>query len=398
MIRTEPPIPRVLVLLDSDIMTPAALSTLQQNLQIWATQLKLIVDILVDALPHAIQQWAIGGGARAAVVAQGADGRFARGAEQLAQCGVSQVIAVEVSSFKDAMQNTTRRWQTINGRGEKAYLWAMRTLRERARWPSTCISYGAHAEQLADLRLPLSGEHQAFPVVVIFHGGFWREPLKRDMLESVAIALTERGFATLNVEFRRVGGSGGGFPQSLEDAASALDALADVAGNLPLDLTRIALLGHSAGGHLALVTASARARAVFCQQGRVTPHAVVALAPVSDLTNAAQEELGSGAVSAFLGNASLDWPQVQLASPISLLPLGVPQLILHGKLDETVPLSQSVAYADAARQFSDEIQIQIWDDVGHMALTDPDTAAGQRAIDVIVNWLRSLPSVNLMKA
>ena len=123
-----------------------------------------------------------------------------------------------------------------------------RTMRmRRARGDVRTVRYGVGPEQVADLRVPEgAGPH---PVAVVLHGGFWLERYRRDLMDGPAADLTARGWATWNVEYRRLGASGGGWPATFEDVAAAVDHLPDV--DAPLDLGRVSAVGHSAGGHLA---------------------------------------------------------------------------------------------------------------------------------------------------
>ncbi|MDQ1648075.1 MAG: hypothetical protein QOG60_132 [Frankiaceae bacterium] len=120
--------------------------------------------------------------------------------------------------------------------------------------PST-HSDGDLPDQVGDLLLPpdVSGP---LPVVVLVHGGFWREPYRRDTLAPFAAAITAKGYATWSVEYRRVGASAGGYPQTTDDVLAAFDVLPNLSASLDLD--RVTVVGHSAGGHLALWLAAHR--------------------------------------------------------------------------------------------------------------------------------------------
>ncbi|MDP2711345.1 MAG: alpha/beta hydrolase, partial [Solirubrobacteraceae bacterium] len=109
--------------------------------------------------------------------------------------------------------------------------------------------YGAHPRQVADLHLPAGpGPH---PVVVVLHGGYWRPPYTRLIMRPLCLDLARRGWAAWNVEYRRLGRDGGGWPQTFDDVAAAIDHLDELRAG-PVDLDRVTLLGHSAGGQLAL--------------------------------------------------------------------------------------------------------------------------------------------------
>ncbi len=199
--------------------------------------------------------------------------------------------------------------------------------------PSPVVRYGDHPDQVANLHLP-AAEGGPRPCVVLVHGGFWRERWDRTVMTALACDVAERGFAAWNLEYRRVGQDGGGWPGTLLDVAAGVDALAGVP---EVDATRVVVVGHSAGGHLALWLAGRRrlSEGAPGAQPLVLPRAVVAQAGVCDLVAGAHDGLGGGAVMALLGGSPDDVPdRYAVASPAALLPLGVPQLLVHGLHDD----------------------------------------------------------------
>jgi acetyl esterase/lipase len=214
--------------------------------------------------------------------------------------------------------------------------------------------YGSHEDQHAVLRLPDgAGPH---PVAVVLHGGFWRATFTRANTEAVAVALAEEGWASWNVEYRRVG-AGGGYPATLADVAAACRALAEVGAEL--DLRATVAVGHSAGGQLALWAAA--------------EHLVggaVSLAGVSDLASAAA--LGAGAAVELMGGTVDEVPAAYAdADPSQRLPLGVPVLLVHGTADDRVPVAQSRRFAARARAAGDECRLLELPGAGHFAVIDP---------------------------
>jgi acetyl esterase/lipase len=179
---------------------------------------------------------------------------------------------------------------------------------------------------------------------MLIHGGFWRVGWDRTLMTPLAADLAGRGIAAWNVEYRRVGQEGGGWPGTLQDVAAAIDLLATFED---VDSRRVVTCGHSAGGHLALWLA-ARGRLTAEMPGAapsVLPVAAVAQAGVCDLERAWHDDLGGGAVAALLGPVA-EWPErYASASPAALAPLGVPQLLVHGSADDVVPASQSREHA-----------------------------------------------------
>jgi acetyl esterase/lipase len=199
--------------------------------------------------------------------------------------------------------------------------------------------YGDHPSQVGELLLPAGpGPH---PVCVLVHGGCWRARYDRHLMDGLAADLASRDWAAWNIEYRRVGfRAGGGWPETGEDVAAAIDHLADL--DAPLDLARVAGVGHSAGGHLVLWAAGR-------QTARVPLTAVVGQAAVSDLEWAAAQGVCGGMVERLLGGRPGRVPGAyRAASPTARLPLRVPTLLVHGDRDDTVPVDMSREFAAAS--------------------------------------------------
>lgn len=239
-------------------------------------------------------------------------------------------------------------------------------------------SYGAARSQCAVLETPPGSG--PFPVAVLVHGGFWRAGFNRTLMNPLAHDLLGRGWAVWNLEYRRLGvgwGAGGGWPQTFEDVAAGIDALAGAAA--PLDLGRVVAIGHSAGGQLAL-WAAARAGLPVGAPGAqpvVALAGVVSQAGVCDLRRAVDERVGRGVVRRLLGGSPRRVPErYELASPIARLPLGVAQLLVHGERDRIVPPTLSVDYAAAARVAGDrDVTVSIRPGEGHFEHLDPASGA-----------------------
>lgn len=224
-------------------------------------------------------------------------------------------------------------------------------------------------------------------MAVVLHGGFWKRRYGGRLNEPLCRDLAARGWAAWNVEYRRVGfRAGGGWPATFADVAAAIDHLAVLERELPLDLGRVVTIGHSAGGHLALWAAARPGLPAGAPGARpVVPvtHAV-AQAGVSDLEEAARLELGGGAVRRLLGGLPAERPEpYALGSPLARLPLGVPQLLVHGEEDDTVPVALSRRYAEAAGAAGDEVDLVTLPGAGHFEHLDP----GSEAWKIVTDWL-----------
>lgn len=246
----------------------------------------------------------------------------------------------------------------------------------------TTYRYGSHRSQRADLYLPRApGPH---PLMVVIHGGSWHKRYGKVVMRGLAGDLIRRGWAVWNIEYRRLG-EGGGWPATFEDVASAIDYLSEL--DVPVDLERASVLGHSAGGHLALWAAGrAKLHAGVPGAGpRVHFERVISQAGVADLGGAYRRWRG-GAVEALMGGSPEDLPErYQAGDPIRLIPLEIPALLVHGVGDETVSVALSRDYARDARAAGASVAlIEIEGDAGrHRAHLDP---RGQ-AWAAVTRWL-----------
>lgn len=260
--------------------------------------------------------------------------------------------------------------RAVHGRGRRSFQWALRHVVAGHRRPPTEVAYGPHPAQVGDLRLPDGGGRH--PVAVLVHGGFWLDPWERDLMDGLAVDLTDRGWATWNVEYRRHGPTGGGYPTSFEDVADATAHLDVLARDHPIDLTRTTLVGHSAGATMA-VWATARRR----DDGGPLPERLVLLAGVLDLAAAVRDDLGLGAVRTLLA----DPEDHTRASPVERVPTGAATLLVHGTDDQHVPPGHSDRYATRARSAGDEVEHVAVDGADHFGMLDPSSPAWAAVVD-----------------
>jgi acetyl esterase/lipase len=206
--------------------------------------------------------------------------------------------------------------------------------------------------------------------VVLLHGGYWLPQYGLELMEPLALRLTELGYATWNVEYRRAG-AGGGFPTTLTDVAAAVDRLdgKGLPGGIADD---VVLLGHSAGGQLA-VWAASRTGATPGGEPKLEPRGAISLAGVLDLVLAGSGP-ASGQVSAFMGSAPTESPGTYaLADPAQLVPANCPVWAVHAADDETVPPEQSTSYVASARAAHAVVE-RVVVPGDHFALISPDAS------------------------
>lgn len=243
--------------------------------------------------------------------------------------------------------------------------------------------YGELPRQVGEWWVPPGAADGPLPTVVLVHGGYWRARYDLTLENAIAADLADRGFLCWNIDYRP---SSDPWPATLSDVAAAYDHLVRGRYADRVDPGRIAVVGHSAGGHLALWLAS-RDRLPADAAGRPTgaprPALVVAQAPVAALTAAYDQRLGSGAVEALLGGGPESVPErYAAADPRVLLPTGVPSVLLHAPGDDTVPLSQSEAYVAAAREAGDDSRLETFAG-GHFEHLDPASRAGHLLRDAL---------------
>lgn len=238
------------------------------------------------------------------------------------------------------------------------------------------VRYGRHADHVAEVVAPPDGT--GLPALFVIHGGFWRAAYDRGHAAPQCVALAQAGYAVAALEYRRVG-AGGGWPTTLVDVADGLDALPDLVGEL-IDPARVVLLGHSAGGHLALWAAGRHQLRPDAPGYRATAaplRGVVSLAGVADLGWAVAAGIGDEAGEAFVGVPPEQDPEgrYRCADPARLLPTGIPTICLHGGLDEHVPVDCSAAYVAAALEAGDPAELRVLDWEEHFALVTPGSTA-----------------------
>ncbi|SCF43058.1 alpha/beta fold hydrolase [Micromonospora mirobrigensis] len=238
--------------------------------------------------------------------------------------------------------------------------------------PDATVAYGDHPDQLADLRRP-AGAGPAGRLVVVVHGGFWRPEYDRTHTGPLAAALAALGHPVAQLEYRRTG-----WPYTLTDVLAGVAALpalaaAGLAGRVTADPP--VLVGHSAGGQLALYAAAHAPGSVG---------GVLALAPVADLAEAYRLDLDGGAVAALLGGGPADVPdRYAAADPRSLVPKGTRTVILHGVEDRQVPIAISRRYAAAAAAAGADTALVELPECEHFGLIDPESTAWPHVTDAL---------------
>jgi acetyl esterase/lipase len=223
------------------------------------------------------------------------------------------------------------------------------------------LRYGDEEYQFGDLRLPKGPG--LFPAAMFVHGGFWRSRYDLKHASFFCAALTKARFVTWNIEYRRVGNPGGGWPGSFEDVTSGYQFLRQFAGKYPIDINRIIVLGHSAGGQLALALAA----------HHNSMRAVISLAGVVDLRRAWDLHLSNDAVVEFLGGDPQRVPEHYHEASPAELDIHCKQLVIHGAEDDIVLVQMSRDYAKRKLQKHESVSLLEIPKAGHFEIVDPES-------------------------
>lgn len=240
------------------------------------------------------------------------------------------------------------------------------------------LPYGSDPNQFGELRVPKTGG--PFPVVMNIHGGYWRAKYNLTHAGHFCAALTAKNLATWNVEYRRVGNAGGGWPGTFEDVRSGYRFVAQIAKRYNLDPSKLVLAGHSAGAQLAL-----------CLAGHeTTVKRVLSLAGVVDLQQAWELHLSDNAVVGFLGGEPTSVPEhYREADPMQLKIPQATQWLIHGAADDSVPPFLSRNYTEQKKKRGENVHYLEISTAGHLDLIDPRSAAWPKVEGTVLHLVES---------
>jgi acetyl esterase/lipase len=224
----------------------------------------------------------------------------------------------------------------------------------------------------------------------VIHGGFWQSAYDLSHIGHLCAAFTRKGIITCNLEYRRLGDPGAGWPGTFQDVSLASEHILETISSDPrVDAARTAVLGHSAGGHLALWLISrhriSKASPLHgAQKYRLS--SAVSLAGVCDLRAAWSQRLGNGVVARLIGGTPDQYPdRYHAGSPIELLPTGTRQVLVHGTADDIVPVSQSKDFVERAEELGEHSTLVKLDGVGHFELIDPESDAWSAVVGAVLS-------------
>jgi acetyl esterase/lipase len=244
------------------------------------------------------------------------------------------------------------------------------------------IAYGSDPNQFLDLRLPSPKDKGPYPLVINIHGGYWRSRYNLDHAGHLCAALAGKRVATANLEYRRVGNEGGAWPGTFADLRAAYNFLVQNARQHNLNPQKLVVMGHSAGGQLALCLAA--------HEPAITR--AVSLAGVVDLQRAYQLHLSNNAVVEFLHGTPNEVPDhYREADPMQLSIPRARQWLIHGSADDTVPPDFSCDYVAAKQKragtLKEDANLLEIKGAGHFDLIDPRSEAWKRVEQTVLDLL-----------
>jgi len=232
------------------------------------------------------------------------------------------------------------------------------------------IRYGAEQSQFVEVYEP-RGEPTADTTVLI-HGGYWRHRYGAELMHPLVSAFRSRGSTVVNLEYRRVGElPDPAWPHLSADVLSGIEFAIDL---MPMVEATLTIVGHSAGGQLALWAAGQNA---LIERRDVTT--VVALAPLGDLVSADRQRLSNHATAELLGGTSDEVAhRYEQASPLEQLPIGARLVLVHGNHDQHVPVEQTTAFSRAAEAAGDDVTTILDEAIDHFDVINPTHAIWKR--------------------
>ena len=247
--------------------------------------------------------------------------------------------------------------------------------------PVDRMQWGAESWQYADLYMPDDPspyqKDVGIPCIMLIHGGFWKEKYNSDLMKPIALDLAEAGVAAWNIEFKRWSEDDDGvWMDTLSDVMRAWGQLALLPG---IDITRSMILGHSAGGQLALILASKAER---------KPWLAIAQAPITDLVASDHAKLSDDgdAVRRWLGCSPEENPKLwSQLNPVDNPPIS-PVLIIHGEQDDEVPREQSETYTRVMNAKGADVQ-KLWLPGDHFSIIDVASDDWLVQLNAILDWL-----------
>lgn len=214
------------------------------------------------------------------------------------------------------------------------------------------VGKGGDTELHCDIYRPPAGTEKRMALVHFHGGGFARG--SKDTLGGQITPITARGYVSIAAQYRLSGVAK--WPSQIDDAKTHIRWVRANAGSLGIDPNRIGIVGHSAGGHIALFTAG---------QPDAELAACIAFYPQTDVKNVAQALMPAGS----------DEGAIREASPMSHIKTGYPPtVIFHGLSDVTIPPENSQHLLQVLRESKVPSELHTFDGVPHEFDEHPEFA------------------------
>ena len=273
-------------------------------------------------------------------------------------------------------------------------LLAFSSARGQTRDAPVRVNYGTEATSFGELLMPSGGG--PFPVAILIHGGCWLSTLSSlDDMRAIGTMLAKHGVASWNLEYRRVGHMGGGWPGTFTDLSDATDFVRELARTHPLDLQRVVLVGHSSGGYFAAWLAGRHNLPASSPLVGPSPVKIAGMVLLDAFLDPRVIDsrgvdgrlfCNQPVLSRLVGGAPESVPdQLRQVSPLALLPFGTPQEYVVSSLRYPVTPARPLAagrttlsvldYPALARAAGDTVTVQVVPDADHFDFLKPTANA-----------------------
>jgi len=239
------------------------------------------------------------------------------------------------------------------------------------------IHYGDAAMQFGELRLPDTTQNTPSPLVIIIHGGCWVTAFADyRFMDNFSEAITALGYATWNIEYRALG-TDGEWPVIFQDVSQAVDYVEVLAQSYAIDTSKVAIIGHSAGGHLALWAASRSQIPSNSQLYRSNPLAIKGVISLAGIANVLGTNSCNTLANDVIGIPINDFSnslfsRLEETSPLAMLPTATKTRLFSGSEDTIVPSTMGNEYFIHAIAAGDDSTHSILQGLDHFDLIDPN--------------------------
>ncbi|WP_420935813.1 alpha/beta hydrolase family protein [Alteromonas sp. A081] len=239
--------------------------------------------------------------------------------------------------------------------------------------PTRVFSYGSDALQTVSVYKAQNGSEgvtASNSAIIFIHGGCWLNAYDATHGAGFYSALADKGIDTYAVEYRRTGDIGGGWPGSFHDIKAAINSITGALSEAD-DGKNVYIVGHSAGGHLALLAAASQ----LTIPNNVNIKAVIGLAAITNITQYANGTNScQTATPEFMDGKPEERIEAYKQATPNLARITTSVILMQGDTDSIVPALHSVS------EYAETISIP---NGGHFDWLHPKSDSYQALVKVV---------------